>query len=233
MDRLESMPGLVNVASKPVFVRDSVMVSMGAVISPHVYLPPGYTYPQVTGFSLESSLNPLTLQVETGDTVSSYPPSTELAFREVHRIGNAAADAQVDQSSGATITSKNGPTLVTIGQTQTALAKDSERILTFAELGQGVKVGPIDMPVAMRSLPDISLEQAVVESVNIDGLFTGVRISTAVSSSDTTKVTVSKSRSGSSLGVTAVAVGSATVSVTGTNEAGTVTVSFNVTVTAQ
>ena len=89
------------------------------------------------------------------------------------------------------------------------------------------------MPKSTRSLPDVSIEQDVTQSVNIEGLFSGIRLTTTVSSSDDTKVTATKSRSGSSMGISAIAVGSADITVTGSNEAGSVTVSFKVTVTAQ
>ena len=227
MARLEGISSLASLAANPNFVRDSVRVTKIASerLRSSVLKP-------LTGVEITSSTNPLSLQVGATTQYLTYPAETALAMREFNRLGNIGTRYQVNQTSGATVVSKNGPNLVTVGATTTVLAKDASRVLTFAELGEGVKSVPIDLPVAARTLPDVTMTQGVVQSVNIDGLFTGLRVTTAVSSSDTEKVTVAKSRSGSTFGVTAVAVGAATVSVTGTNEAGAVSVTFDVTVTA-
>ena len=228
MARLESIVALSSLASNPDFVRNSVLVSIGPVprIGKYILQP-------LTGVEITSSTNPVSLKIGAITQRLSYPPATTLAMRQFHRLGNVGTNYQINQTAGATIVSKNGPNLITVGTTSAVLAKDASRILSFADLGQGVRSTPIDLPVATRSLPDITLEQAEVESVNLEGLFSGIRFTTAVTTSDSSKVTVAKSTSGSTMGVTGVAIGSATVNVSATNEAGTSTVSFNVTVTAQ
>ena len=229
MARLESITSLATLASNPDFVRNSMLVSIDLVDSlygfKHILQP-------LTGVEIQSSTNPISLKIGAITQRLTYPSSTTLAMRQFHRLGNVGPATQVNQSDGATITSKNGPNLITVGTTSTVLAKDASRVLTFADLGQGVKSVPIDLPVATRSLPDISIEKDVVQSVNLDGLFSGIRTTIAATTSDSSKVTVAKSRSGGSMGVTGLAVGSAVVNVSATNEAGTTTVSFTVTVTA-
>ena len=227
MARLEAIPGLVTLAADPDFVRSSVRVSEEFII-----LDPAYFSNAITGVELTSAENPVSLKLGAKAQRLSYPASTTLGIREFHRLGNVGPSSQVNQSAGATLVSKHGPNLITIGASSFVLAKDATRVLTFNELGQGVKSIPIELAKATRTLPNLTIEQSVVQSVNIDGLFTGSRLTIAVTTSDSTKVTVAQSRSGTSIGVTAVAVGEANINVSATNEAGTVTVEFKVTVTA-
>ena len=229
MARLEGIPSLATLASNPDFVRDSIRVLERNEEDHRSWHP----LPLLTGIEITSSTNPVSLKVGPITQRLTFPASTTLAMRQFHRLGNVGPATQINQTSGATIISQNGPNLITVGTTSAVLAKDSSRILSFQDLGQGVKSVPIDLPVATRTLPDITLEQAEVESVNLEGLFSGIRFTTAVTTSDSSKVTVAKSTSGSTMGVTAVLIGSAVVNVSATNEAGTSTVSFNVTVTAQ
>ena len=229
MSLLEGITSLSSLAANPDFVRNSVLVEHTLPPRSHWFT---YLYQPLTGIEITSSTNPVSLKIGAITQRLSYPASTTLAMREFHRLGNVGTNYQVNQTAGATLTSKNGPNLITVGTTSTVLNKDASRVLTFQELGQGVKSQPIDLPVATRTLPDITLEQAEVQSVNIDGLFTGIRFTTAVTTSDSSKVTVSKATSGSTMGVTGVSIGSAVVNVSATNEAGTTTTSFTVIVTS-
>ena len=138
-----------------------------------------------------------------------------------------------------TITAKNGPSEVRIKTdastwaTPFVLAKDESRIITKAEMAHDIESTPILIPTVLRQLPAITdLNVAVTESVNLTDLFDGIRTNITAVSSDTNKVTVAVNSRQSSMGVTGVAVGTTKVTVTGTNEAGAVSVDFDITVTA-
>ena len=68
--------------------------------------------------------------------------------------------------------------------------------------------------------------------MSLEDLFDGIRFNIAISSEDTGKVTVALSSNQHSMRVVGVAVGTVNITVTATNEAGSATVNFNVTVSA-
>ena len=82
-------------------------------------------------------------------------------------------------------------------------------------------------------MPDIGdLEVAEVQSVNLIGLFTGLRVNVTASSADENIATVAVNENTTSMGVTGVAIGTTKITVTGTNEAGAVSVDFDLTIIA-
>ena len=144
---------------------------------------------------------------------------------------------RVVSPDNVTIVAKNGPSEVRIKTSETVwgspfvLAKDASRIVTTAEMAHDIESTPILVPVAKRELSDITdLNVSVTESVNLENLFDGIRINITAVSSDTGKATVTLSSSRNTMRVVGVAVGTSKITVTATNEAGDVSVGFDVTV---
>lgn len=136
-----------------------------------------------------------------------------------------------------TITAKNGPSEVRFKTSITSswaepfvLATDTSRVLTKAEIQFDIESSPINIPIVKRQLADVSLNVGVVESVSLTDLFDGIRFNITAVSADTSKVTVAVNQRQSSMGVTGKAVGTSKVTVTATNEAGSISVDLNVTV---
>ena len=136
MHRLESITSLATLASNPDFVRNSVLVT---VIPGRIWPEPKHILQPLTGVEVISSTNPISLKIGAISQRLSYPPATSLAMRQFHRLGNVGPATQVNQLDGATIVSKNGPNLITVGTSSAVLAKDASRVLSFADLGQGVR----------------------------------------------------------------------------------------------
>ena len=135
-----------------------------------------------------------------------------------------------------TITAKNGPSEVRFKTSMTTwgdpfvLIKDASRVVTKAEMQFDIESSPINIPIILRQLADVSLNVGVVESVSLTDLFDGIRFNITAVSADTSKVTVAVNQRQSSMGITGKAVGTSKVTVTATNEAGSISVDLNVTV---
>ena len=147
--------------------------------------------------------------------------------------------SRVVSPDAVTIVAKNGPSEVRIKTDASTwgapfvLAKDASRVVTKAEMAHDIESTPILVPKILRQLPDITdLNVGVTESVSLEDLFDGIRFHISISSEDTGKVTVGLSSNQHSMRVVGVAAGIVKITVTATNEAGSSTVDFDVTVTA-
>ena len=194
-----------------------------------------------TGLELTSKANAISFNIgETSDQGNTVPRT--LAANSSFFVEKASdfrvAGTRANNTDTLVLTSKNGPNEITVTTNRVAvksvLAKDATKTLVDAELmGSVVTTQPIEVPASTRELPDITdLEVAEVQSVNIQDLFNGIRVNVTAVSSDIGKVTVSVNENTTSMGVTGVAIGTSTITVTGTNEAGAVSVSFDVTIIA-
>ena len=212
-------------AQNPDFIRNAALIAVGDKI----------------GLELTTKANAISFNIgetsDQGNTISRTLAANTSFFMEKasdFRIAGTPAN----NTDTLTLTSKNGPNEITVTTNRipvkSVLAKDASKVLITAEVqGSVVSTKPIEVPTTTRELPDITdLEVAEVQSVNIDGLFNGIRTNVTAVSADISKVTVSVNEGQTSMGVTGVAIGTTTITVTGTNEAGTASVSFDVTIIA-
>ena len=194
-----------------------------------------------TGLQLTSLANKISFNIgetsDQGNTISrTLAPNTSFFVEKASDF--RIAGTRANNTDTLTLTSKNGPNEITVTANNvpvtSVLAKDATKTLVNAELmGSVVSTQPILLPVATRELPDIGdLEVAEVQSVNLIGLFTGLRVNVTASSADENIATVSVNDNTTSMGVTGVAIGTTKITVTGTNEAGAVSVDFNLTIIA-
>ena len=194
-----------------------------------------------TGLQLTSKANAISFNIgetsDQGNTISRTLAANTSFFME-KASDFRIAGTRANNTDTLVLTSKNGPNEITVTTNRvpvkSVLAKDASKTLVDAELmGSVVSTQPIEIPTSTRELPDITdLEVAEVQSVNIQDLFNGIRVNVTAVSSDISKVTVAVNENTTSMGVTGVAIGTSTITVTGTNEAGNVTVDFNVTIIA-
>ena len=212
-------------AQNPDFIRNAALIAVGDKI----------------GLELTTKANAISFNIgeqsDQGNTISRTLAANTSFFME-KASDFRIAGARANNTDTLTLTSKNGPNEITVTTNRvpvrSVLAKDASKVLITAEVqGSVVSTKPIEVPTTTRELPDITdLEVAEVQSVNIDGLFNGIRTNVTAVSADISKVTVSVNEGQTSMGVTGVAIGTTTITVTGTNEAGTASVSFDVTIIA-
>ena len=207
------------------FIRSAALIDLG----------------EKTGIELTSKANKISFNIgETSDQGNTI--SRTLAANSSFLMEKASdfrvAGTRVNNTDTLDIVSKNGPNEITVTTNnvpvKSALAKDAKKTLVNAELmGSVVSTQPILLPVATRELPDIGdLEVAEVQSVNLIGLFTGLRVNVTASSADENIATVAVNENTTSMGVTGVAIGTTKITVTGTNEAGAVSADFDLTIIA-
>ena len=208
---------------KPDFIRTAALIDLG----------------EKTGLELTSKANAISFSIgETSDQGNTI--SRTLAANSSFLVEQASnfrvAGTRANNTDTLTITSKNGPNEITVTTNsvpvKTALLKDASKVLTQAEvMGSVVSTRPIPPPVATRTLPNINdLEVDEVQSVNIDGLFTGIRLNVTVTSEYPELVSIMVNSGKTSMGVTGVRFGTSKITVTGSNEAKAIKVEFNVTV---
>lgn len=141
-----------------------------------------------------------------------------------------------NETDTLTITSRNGANFYNIKDSSgnwssdVVLNKDISKTFTFAEATYGVRSRPIAPPTVYRTIDDQSLNVAVVQSVSLDTVFTGVLLTTIAVSDNEDIVTVIVTRDGN-LAITGVSAGTATITVTSTNPSGAISTTFDVTVT--
>ena len=135
-----------------------------------------------------------------------------------------------------TITSKNGANFYNTKDaggnwsSDVVLNEDVSKTFTFAEAAYGIRTRPIIPPTVFQTVDDQTVAVAVVQSVSLDMTFTGVLLTTTAESSNEGVVTVVTTENGN-LAITGVAAGTATITVTVTNPSGSVSTTFDVTVT--
>ena len=212
-------------AQQPDFIRTAALIDLG----------------EKTGIEITSKANAISFNVgetsDQGNTISRTLAANSSFFME-KASDFRVAGTRANNTDTLKIVSKNGPNEITVTTNRvpvkSVLAKDAKKTLVNAELmGSVVSTQPIEVPKATRTLPDIGdLEVAEVQSVNLIGLFNGIRVNVTASSGSDSIATVSVNENTTSMGVTGVAVGTTTITVTGTNEAGAVSVTFDLTIIA-
>ena len=195
-----------------------------------------------TGISMSTSGNTVTFGVPTaaGDagqmrTFHSLKPNKTFSIGQLDDV--RFPTRKENETDTFTITAKTGPSLIRVrshlADTYTVLAKDASRTFTLEEMRATITSQPILVPTANRELPAVTdLEVGSDESVDIANLFRGLRVVVTAASGDDAIVTTRVNTGATSMGITGVKIGNTTVTVTGTNEAGEVSVTFNVTVIA-
>ena len=199
---------------------------------------------EATGLELATSANPVQVGWIRHNTLRKekmlFQSSTKLI--QLKGLWQPPASREYryyNNTDTATVTAKNGPSRIRVKTSPTAwgawtvLAKDASRTFTKNEMRWDIESQPILVPTVVGNIPNMSLNVGVTESVDLENLFDGLRVTVTALSGDTDKVTVQVNQSHTSMGVVGVAAGKTTVIVSGTNEAGGVSVSFDVTVTEE
>ena len=214
-----------NFAEDSDFVRNWALINLG----------------KKTGLKVTANNNPFMVGLVQNNwrQFSRLIANQSIKLERLNGLKEASVTTRATGRDDVTIVAKNGPSEVKIKTSNTVwgpafvLAKDASRVVTKAEMQYDIVSVPILLPIVKRELPDITdLNVAVTESVNLTDLFDGIRFNITAVSADTDKVTVSVNSRQSSMGVTGVAVGTSKVTVTATNEAGAISVDFDVTVSA-
>ena len=190
----------------------------------------------LTGMKIETLANPMVWRYKGGTVplAATIPANKEVITRDFIRMNQIEPGNRVNQTDGIKLTALNGPLEISwIGNTATTvLAKDAEQTIDNAEFTSKVTliVKPIEKPEVIGSLQDISLTGIGSETFSYANLFSGIRVQISVSSSKTNVATVAKTVTDTAA-VQGVATGTTEITVTGTNEAGSASVTFNVTIT--
>ena len=194
-----------------------------------------------TGLEVTSNGNQFNIGVVQNNVIQYFSllAGQSVMMERLKGLKVVALRNRVTNPDDMTIVAKNGPSEVRIkadADTWGApfvLAKDASRTVTKAEMAHDIESTPILVPKIVRQIPDVTdLNVGVTESVSLEDLFDGIRFHIAISSEDTGKVSVGLSSNQHSMRVVGVAVGTVKITVTATNEAGSSTVDFDVTVTA-
>lgn len=214
VDTMEYLEGYLmnDLASKPDFVRDSALVSLG----------------EKNGFKFTAGAQNLYITPKVGDTRSIISPLRSITCREAHliEIGTAA-------TATGSITPK-GPVLIKVGTTAATVQNNGiVRVLTREEIKQGIKVTPIDPPTVIQHIGLQTVEAGTTQTVTWTGFFGGLELTYTATSSNTAVATVSLSSDTGILDITAKTAGQTTIKLTASNPAGNAVTSFLTTVTAR
>lgn len=202
------------------FIRNAALIKLG----------------EKTGLEIATAGNTLMLGVTENNWMNYYPMLHSQSFF-IERIEGVRYPAQKENATDTfTITAKNGPSLIQVKASPTdirkaVLAKDASRTFTLTEMGYAITSETIEVPVVATPIANQSVEVTTTQSVTFTGTFTGTRLSYSVSSSQESVATVTLSDDATILAIAAVAAGNTTITLTATNEAGSVSTEFIVTVT--
>ena len=222
MDSARSAVG--NAAASANFIRNWALVDLG----------------EETGIELVTANNPIQFGYQIGVDLTLFRLTERNSAKMIKLDSLSQPDSFIYSgiTDTVTATAKNGPSELRIKTgTNTwgspfVLAKDASKTFTREELRYEVESTPILLPVASRELSDIaSINIGVTESVDLQNLFEGLRINITAASASETIARVQVNNTQTSMGVVAVSNGTTTITVTGTNEAGSTSISFDVTVT--
>ena len=210
MTRLETQH-MSALASDVDFIRNSALVTRG----------------EQNGFRLSAGQQNLHVTVDRGDTPVLVAPLRFVDCRQLHRIGIGTAN-----TATAHVVPKGGAVTLTVGTGAVSVVRQGVlRTLTAAELKLGVSVQPIDVPTVSTHLSNQSFEVSTETTVDYSDVFTGSRLTYAVTSSQPSVATVRLGEAGI-LVVRAVAAGNTTITLTASNESGNAVTTFIATVTA-
>ena len=190
----------------------------------------------LTGMKIETLGNPMVWRYQDSPPMAiTIPVNTEVITRDFARMNQIEPGNRVNQTDGIKLTALNGPIEISwLGNTATTvLVKDAEQTIDNAEFTSKVTLllKPIDLPKAIGSLSDISsIDIGVTESVDLQNLFEGHRLNITATSSRSSVARPQVNQAQTSMGVVAVSKGRARITVTATNEAGSVSIPFSVTV---
>ena len=203
---------MTDLASKPNFVRDSALVSLD----------------EQNGFKLTAGAQNLYITPKVGDTRALVSPLRSITCREAYLIERGTAG-----TASGSITPK-GPVLIKVGTAAATVQNNGVvRVLTDAEIGQGINVVPMDPPTVIQHIMNQSVEAGTTQTVTWTGFFGGLNLTYAATSSNTAVATVRLSSDTGILDITAKTAGETTIKLTASNAAGNAVTSFLTTVTAR
>ena len=214
VDTMEYLEGylMTDLASKPNFVRDSALVSLG----------------EKNGFKLTAGAQNLYITPKVGDTRALVSPLRSITCREAYLIERGTAG-----TASGSITPK-GPVLIKVGTAAATVQNNGVvRVLTDAEIGQGINVVPMDPPTVIQHIMNQSVETGTTQTVTWTGFFGGLNLTYTATSSNTAVATVRLSADTGILDITAKTAGETTIKLTASNAAGNAVTSFLTTVTAR
>lgn len=219
---MKSAPSVVGttLSGRPDFIRKSALIAAGYDIGLEITTGVnriGYVTGEVDG---------------TGNTVTFFiEPNKSFFFEKIDSMRIAGTSQGSDT---VTLVAKNGPSQLTIGTVKSVLAKDTSKTFTLTELTSTNSTEPILVPEVANHVPDQEdVEVNETRSLSIANVFSGIRLTKTVTSSDTSKATVSFNNDKTSIIITGVAIGDVTLSLTATNEAGNITEEIDITVVAE
>lgn len=212
-----------NFAAQPDFIRDWALVDLGEVV----------------GFELTTTGNTvnLTSRINRVDLTNNISANTTIKQESIIEVKLPAVSERTNQTDGITVTSKNGACRYNLKNSggsfgsDVRILKDASRTFTVAELALGVKIRPYSYPTVYQTIDDQELNVGVVQTVSLDRKFSGPNIDIAITISNTNIVTGVLTEHNSDIAITGVTAGTAIITVTATNPSGSVSTTFNVTVT--
>ena len=210
VERMAFLEGkqMTALAADPDFVRDSARVSLG----------------EVHGFHLVSGSQKLNVKAFSGSAFAPFAASTTLDATGFYRI------VGINSTATFSVTAKDNPVVYSIGGASShVLAAKGTRAFTASETELGVRVETLLAPVADGGIDAQTLRRGEIQTVSYLHVFEGERLSVTVSSEQESVVTVRKTVA-NTIALTGVGTGTANVVLTCSNEAGSASVSFPVTV---
>ena len=217
-------PKVSNFAAQPEFIRDWALVDLGEVV----------------GFELTTTGNSvkLTSRINRVNLINDISANTTIKQESLIEVKLPPVGDRTNQTDGITVTARNGACRYNLKNSSGSfgndvdILKDASRTFTVAELALGVKVRPYSYPKIFRSIDDQELNVGVVQTVSLDTTFGGPNIDVTVATSNSDIVTAVLTEHNADIAITGVGAGTATITVTATNPSGSVSTTFDVTVSA-
>ena len=209
------------------YVRNSALVELGETI----------------GIQIQTSTTQAILGARGATGVTAYlpmPANFKLDVPQLQGIWNLSS-SDPNTARPVTITGKNGASLIhtysganyisRVKNPDHLLAKDATFQLTHALMRHQITSTPIPIPTVATEQADLTIATGVTESVNLSSMFSGTRLTITAESHSPTIATVQVNSSQTSMGVVGVMAGTTPIKVSCSNESGSVSQTFTVTVT--